>query len=299
LRSSDWTRLENKSDKNFIYINYIAVSLALHERLVIIAELNKRDLLCLFLLGGLVLLPHAAQAQVLTVDLGSASGFAVLAGAGIANAGYTTINGNVGTYPTSTTAGFETVTLKGVNYGADPVTQNAKSSLDAAFDDAEDRAATTTYAAIFDLGGLTLTSGVYNDPSSFAVTGTLTLDAQGNPNAVWIFQAGSTLTTAANSSIVLVDGAQASNVFWEVGTSATLGAETTFNGTILAASSISLGNGTTSTGGVLAEAGAVDLTDNVLTATPEPGTLLLMAMGLGLLVWKSRFQSRKVCVQRR
>ena len=94
-----------------------------------------------------------------------------------------------------------------------------------------------TYAPIFDLGGLTLIPGVYNDPTSFEITGVLTLDGQGSPDSVWIFQTGSTLLTASNSSISLINGADACNIFWQVGSSATLGTGTDFAGTIMALTS--------------------------------------------------------------
>lgn len=224
-----------------------------------------------------------ATAEILSVDLRSASAFAVLAGSGVANAGVTTILGDVGSSPTATTAGFGTVTLYGTNHGGDAVTVSAKADLDSAYADAAGRTATTTYGAIFDLQGLTLTSGVYNDPSSFAINGTLTLDGQGDPNAVWIFQAGSTLSTGANSAVVLVGSAQASNVFWQVGSSATFGADTQFAGTVLAFTSITLGSGTTVDGRMLAENGAVSLTNNFITI-PEPSTTLMLGLGLAALV---------------
>jgi len=168
--------------------------------------------------------------------------------------------------------------------------------LDTAYTDAVGRTPTTIYGAIFDLGGLTLTSGVYNDPSSFGITGTLTLDGQNNPNAVWIFQAGSTLSTGANSAVVLINGAQASHVFWQIGSSATLGANTAFAGNMLAFTSITLGSGTTVDGRALAKGGAVALTQNTISlpvsVTPEPETTFLLGLGLvTLFVFRRRFFS--------
>ena len=119
-----------------------------------------------------------------------------------------------------------------------------------------------SYGPVADLGGMTLTSGVYSDSTSFGLTGTLTLDAQGNPNAVWIFQTGSTLITSANSAIILVGRAQADNVFWQVGSSATQGTDSDFIGNILALTSIMLDTGATVDDSLLAQNGAVTL-DNV------------------------------------
>jgi hypothetical protein len=251
-----------------------------------------------FALAVLILLHHNATAIPVTVDLGSDSGFAVLAGSGITVAGAvdtTTITGDIGTFPTTSITGLGNVVLNGVNQGGDAVTQNAKGDLVTAFGDAASRSATTTYSPIFDLGGQTLTSGVYNDPTSFGLTGTLTLDAKGNPNAVWIFQTGSSLITAANSKINLIGGAQACHVFWEIGSSATLGTGTSFIGTILALTSITLTTGATVDGGLLAQNGAVTLDSNVITtadcgttnstgSVPDTGgTLLLLGIGLASL----------------
>ncbi len=214
-----------------------------------------------------------AAAQPAPVNLGTASNFEVLAGSGITNTGPTTIRGDVGTFPTTSITGFETVTLLGVNHGGDAVTQQAKNDLVVAYNDAAGRAPNTVFAPAFDLGGLTLVSGVYNNPTSFGLTGTLTLDAEGNRDAVFIFQAGSTLTTASNSTVTLINGAEACNVFWQVGSSATLGTNTTFAGSILALTSITLDTGATVDGRVLARNGAVVLDTNTLTlslCTPEP-----------------------------
>ncbi len=232
--------------------------------------------------------PMNATAQ-LAVDLNSASPFTVLAGSGITVASATTIAGDIGTFPTATITGFEYVTLNGTNHAGDAITQAAKIDLLSAYNDAAGRTPTTTYGPIFDLGGLTLQSGVYNDPSSFGLTGILTLDAMGDPNAVWIFQAGSTLITASNSVVNLVGGAQASNVFWQVGSSATLGADTDFSGSILASESITLNSGAMIDGGLYALNGAVTLDGNSLAAVPEPGSVLLFAGSLALIAgWRRR-----------
>jgi hypothetical protein len=245
------------------------------------------------------------------VLLGSARSFAVLAGAGITAEGAvnsTTINGDIGTFLTTSITGLGNVVLNGVNHAGDGVTQGAKTDLGTAYTDAAGRTPTTTYGPIYDLGGQTLTSGVYNDPSSFGITGTLTLDGQNNPDAVWIFQAGSTLITAAGapgspgSSIVLINGAQACHVFWQVGSSATIGTYSDFVGTILAWEDITLDPYATANGRVLAGAdltsGAADLkgynTITVPTCIPEassfwPGAFCASIFAWqGLVVWRRK-----------
>jgi type VI secretion system secreted protein VgrG len=130
-----------------------------------------------------------------------------------------------------------------------------------------------------DLGGLILTPGVYKFSSTAQMTGMLTLDAQNNPNAIFVFQIGSTLTTASSSSIDLLNGAQADNVYWQVGSSATLGTDTSFDGSILAVSSITLNTGASLSGRALALNAAVTLDNNIITvplAVPEPAAFSLL-----------------------
>jgi len=205
----------------------------------------------------------AAQAPV---GLGTAGSFAVLAGAGVTNTGPTTINGDLGTFPTTSISGAASMTITGTNHGGDAVTQGAKTDLVTAYNTAAGEGPTTAVPA--DLGGQTLTPGIYNSASSLGLTGALTLNGGGNPNALFVFQAGSTLTTASASSVVLTNGAQACNVFWQVGSSATLGTGSSFRGTILALTSISVTTGTTIVGRALARNGAVTLdTDTITTPT--------------------------------
>lgn len=197
------------------------------------------------------------------VALGTADSFVVLAGSGITNTGPTTLNGDMGTYPTTTITGSSTITINGTNHAGDSVTQGAKTDLVTAYNSAAGQ--TSTNAISGDLGGQTLVAGVYTSSSSIGVTGALTLNGAGNADSVFIFQAGSTLTTASGSSVVLTNGAQACNVFWQVGSSATLGTGSSFVGTIIALTSITLTTGATISGRALARNGAVTLDTNTIS----------------------------------
>jgi len=202
------------------------------------------------------------------VDLGLAQSFAVLAGSGITNTGPTTASGSAGadfgSSPTGTFTGNVLVTTSGTKYTeVDAAVTAAKVDLTTAYNDAAGRTPATTVTA--DLGGQTLTPGVYNSSSSLAVTGTLTLDAQNDPDAVFIFQAGSTLTSASSATIALVNGADACNVFWQVGSSATFGTDTAFVGHVLALTSITANTRATFEGQLLAQNGAVTLDTNTIS----------------------------------
>jgi serine protease AprX len=198
------------------------------------------------------------------LGLGTAESFAVLAGSTVTNTGPSTINGNLGLSPGTAITGFGPGKVNGTTHAAEAIALKAQSDLTLAYDDAAGR--TPAVAAPADLGGLTLTPGVYNNASSLGLTGALTLDAQGDPNAVFVFQAGSTLTTAAASQVKLVNGAQACNVFWKVGSSATLGTGSVLAGSILALTSISVSDGVTMHGRALARNGAVTLINDTITA---------------------------------
>ncbi|MDQ1680571.1 MAG: hypothetical protein QOI42_1430 [Frankiaceae bacterium] len=215
-----------------------------------------------------------AQAAVTVPPLGTATSFAVLAGAGITNTGPTTISGDIGTFPTTTETGTASITLNGANHAGDGTTQSAKTNLTTAYTTAAGEGPTLPITA--DLAGQVLTAGVYNSGSSIGLSGALTLNGAGDPNAVFVFQAGSTLTTGSGSSVVLTNGAQACNVYWQVGSSATLGTNSSFTGSILALTSVTVTTGAVISGRVLARDGAVTLDTNTITrpvcATPVSTT---------------------------
>ncbi|MGA7886254.1 MAG: ice-binding family protein [Acidobacteriaceae bacterium] len=196
--------------------------------------------------------------------------FSVLAGSTVTNTGPTTVSGNVGVSPGTAITGFPPGTAGGTIQSSDGATDEAQITLAAAYEDAAGRPGGKTLTG--DLAGQTLTSGVYTATSSLEDSGDVTLDGQGNPSAVFIFQIGSTLTTASGSHIILVNGASPCNVFWQVGSSATLGTGSVFNGNILAMASITVTTGVTLNGSALARTGAVTLDDDVITSCPcAPG----------------------------
>ena len=214
-------------------------------------------------LGALVSASVTGAAEA-PVGLGTADSYGVLAGAGVTNTGPTTVNGDLGTCPNDTVTGAPAVS--GTIHANDAEACQAKNDLTTAYNDAAGRAPTTTYAGATDLGaGPTLTAGVYKTPTTYAITGALTLDAQGDPNSVWIFQVGSALTTADGSSVVLVNGAQACNVFWQVGSSATLAVGSVFKGTIMALAAITAKTGAIVEGRLLASVESVTLDTNQVT----------------------------------
>ena len=237
-----------------------------------VARLGGMGLLLLALVLTLALAGSARAAT--PVPLGTADPVAVLAGSTVTNTGPTVVTGDLGLSPGTSVTGFPPGTVNGTQHITDPVAAQAQTDLTTAYNNAAAQAPTGTVSA--DLGGQTLTPGVYTSASSLGLTGALTLDAQGNANAVFIFQAGSTLTTASASSVNLVNGAQACNVFWQVGSSATLGTASTFRGTILALTSITATTGATVDGRLLARNAAVTLDTNTITrsqcasATPAP-----------------------------
>jgi Ice-binding-like len=214
-------------------------------------------------LALLVALPGSAQAAAVPVPLGTAASFVVLAGAGVTNTGPTTLHGDLGTFPTTTITGPRAPIVTGTNHHGDAVTQRAKTDLVTAYNVAAGEGPTSPISG--DLTGKTLTRGVYNSASSIGLTGRLTLSGSGP----FVFQAGSTLTTGSGSQINLINGARSCNVFWQIGSSATLGTGSRFVGTIMAMTSITATTGANVVGRLLARNGAVTLDTNVITR-PTP-----------------------------
>lgn len=207
----------------------------------------------------------------MSVNLGAADNFAVLAGSTITNTGSSVINGDLGLNPGTSVTGFPPGAINGAQHIADAVSTQAKTNLITAYDAAGQATVSTVPT---ELGGRTLTAGVYDSVAgTFGITGTLTLDAQGNPNAVFIFKTASTLITAGASNVNLINGAQACNVYWQVGSSATLGINSIFKGNILALTSVTLTTGANVEGRVLARNGAVTLDTNTITKAACAATL--------------------------
>jgi Ice-binding-like/Bacterial Ig-like domain len=209
------------------------------------------------------------------IPLGAACGFGILAGSTVTNVAgtATTVSGDVGVWPGAAITGFGApASITGAFHAGDAVAMTAQGDLTTAYNDAAGTAGGAVLTA--DIGGQTLPPGVYKTTSaqpSLGITGNLTLDGKGDPNAVWIFQIVSTLTTAAgNSQIILINGANSHNVFWQVGSSATLGTTTKFSGTIMALSSITITTGATLNGRALARNGAVTLDTNTVVVPPCP-----------------------------
>jgi hypothetical protein len=196
------------------------------------------------------------------IILGSANTYGILAGSTVTCAGAPgTVNADVGVSPGSTTTGFPPCTITGAIHLADAVAGTAQGDLTTAYNQLAGLACGTTVTPA-DLGGRTLPPGVYCAATSMGVTGTVTLDGLGDPNAVFVFQIGSTLTTGTSANIALIGSAQAQNVWWQVGSSATLGTGTTFRGNIVALTSITLVDNATMLGRALARNGGVSLGSN-------------------------------------
>lgn len=227
-----------------------------------------RTATAVIVLGAVVALAGAspAAAAEAPVGLGAADSYAVLAGSTVTNTGPTQVSGDLGVSPGSAVTGFPPGEVEnGTIHAADAHAANAQADLVTAYNDAAGRTTTDTVAA--DLGGQTLVPGVY-EGGSLSITGTLTLDGGGDPDAVFIFKAASTLVTASSSDIAFIGDADPCNVYWQVTSSATLGTNSDFSGTILALTSITANTGASVEGRLLARNGAVTLDSNDVTITP-------------------------------
>lgn len=241
----------------------------------------KHTLAAFLTLLGIAAIPATTFAQV---PLGTAQDFGVLAGSAVTNTGATTVTGDVGVHPGTAVTGFPPgIVVSGTIHSADAAAGQAQTDLTAAYNVAAALPCGTDLTGQ-DLGGLTLTPGVYCFTSSAQLTGALTLDFQGDPAALFVIKTGSTLTTASASSVVMINNGGATcppNVFWQIGSSATLGTTTAFVGNILANVSITMNTGATLNGRALARTGAVTLASNTITAcvgvcpviTVNPATL--------------------------
>lgn len=207
-------------------------------------------------------------AQAAPVNLATAQPFVVLSGAGATNTGPSVLNGDLGVSPGTSLSGFGApAVVNGAIHANDGVAAQAQADLTTAYNVAAGQAISPGNELTGqNLGGLTLTPGAYGFSSSAELTGQLTLDAQGDPNAQFVFVIGTTLITESASSVILTNGASPCNVYWKVGSSATFGSTTAFEGNVLALESISLNNGVTFLGRALARNGEVTLINDTLTA---------------------------------
>ncbi len=200
-----------------------------------------------------------------SVSMAGASNFAVLAGSAVTNTGATNITGDLGLSPGTSVGGFPPGILNGTLRINDAIATQAKLDLTAAYNDAAGRTSTDIVTLSGNIGGLTLTPGLYKSTSSLAISsGDLTFDAKGNPDAVFIIQIASSLTTTSGRKVILSGGASAANIFWQVGSSATFGTTSVFKGTVMAMQSITLNTGAKLDGKALARVGAVTMAGNTI-----------------------------------
>jgi hypothetical protein len=228
---------------------------ATHNSQTLKKNATKPLLMGLVLAAALVTQPRLLAAGPAPIDLASCAHFTILAASTTTTAGEGVINGDVGLYPVGS-QGIPPARINGTVYNGDPIAAQAQLDLNAAIIAASPAQLPGGINAGAELGGHTLVAGVYQSPSgSYDITGDLTLF--GGPNDVWVFQMASTLTVAVSGRVILTGGAQARNIFWQVGSSATLGTSSVFEGTIMAYASITMNASSTLDGRALAQNGAV------------------------------------------
>jgi hypothetical protein len=214
--------------------------------------------------GNPTVIPVQGTTQA-SVPLAGASGFALLSGSTVTNTGATNVNGDIGLSPGSSIGGFPPGILVGTRHINDPMANQAKLDLAAAYNNAAGRTSTDIVTLHGNIGGLTLTPGLYKSTSSLAISsGDLTFDALGDANATFIIQIASALTTTSGRKVILAEGAQASNIFWQVGSSATFGTTSVFMGTVMAMQSITFNTGARLNGRALARNGGVTMAGNTI-----------------------------------
>ena len=224
-----------------------------------------------------------AASQTLTVevnpdpvDIGTTAPFSVLGATGVTSTGLTTVSGDLGSSPSTAIVGFPPGVVAGTVHAGDPTAAQAQTDLTAAYDDADNRIPHTEFSG--DNNARTFRAGVHHTAAAFALTGTMTLDGENDPNAVFIFQVDAALNTAAASQVTLINGAQASNVYWQVLGATGIGANSTFSGTILGAGDITIGDSTELIGRALSQ-GLVTLANNTIRFTSAPPPTITITGG--------------------
>jgi len=226
-----------------------------------------------------MLLASGTSIAAVAPSLGTAQSFAILgATPNVTNTGPTIVTGDLGVSPAAAVVGFPPGTVIGTIHAADAIAAGAQSSNTTAYGVLAGEACNTSFGVPTDLAGMTLVPGVYCFASSAANTGLLQLDAQGNANAVWVFQIATTLITGSASTVTVINSGQACNVFWQVGSSATLGTTTTFVGNILALTSITMQTGASLSGRALAQTGTVTLASNAVSVCSVAGSPTLTTL---------------------
>lgn len=238
---------------------------------------RSSSLFTILAIGGVT---TAAQADI----LGSAQNFGVLAATTVTNTGLSVVEGDLGVWPGTAITGFPPGVVNGATHSAGGIAQQAQLDSAAAYANLSTMPFNTSLTGQ-NLGGLTLTPGVYNFSSSAFLTGTLILDAQNDPNALFVFQMGSTLITASDSAVVMINSGSDCNVYWQVGSSATLGTGTDFQGNIVALTSITMTTNATLMGRAIALNAAVTMDTNAVTpgCIPAPGASMAFMATMGLL----------------